>query len=105
MEGAAAALQAYQPISAEDGLEVADSQQAEAVRSLGAMEAAAHQQLQSAPAVMGSATALQDLVLQQQQPGEQQQQQPQLQHLPSLSDSAVGAALRDAVAETVGVNA
>jgi hypothetical protein len=53
---------------------------------------------------MGSATALQDLVLQQQQPGEQQQQ-PQLQHLPSMSDTAMGAALRDAVAETVGVNA
>jgi hypothetical protein len=53
---------------------------------------------------MGSATALHDLVLQQQQPGEQQQQ-PQLQHLPSMSDTAMGAALRDAVAETVGVNA
>jgi hypothetical protein len=52
---------------------------------------------------MGSATALQDLVLQAQQPG--QQQQPQLQHLPSMSDTAMGAALRDAVAETVGVNA
>jgi hypothetical protein len=101
---AAAALSAYQPVSADDSLEVADSQQAEAVRSLGALEAAAHQQLQSAPAVMGSATALQDLVLQAQQPG-QQQQQPQLQHLPSISDSAMGAALRDAVAETVGVNA
>jgi len=103
VEGAAAALQAYQPISAEDGLEVADSQQVEAVRSLDSLEAAAHQQLQSAPAVMGSATALHDLVLQQQQPG--QQQQPQLQHLPSLSDSAMGAALRESVAETVGVNA
>lgn len=104
MESAAAALAAYQPISAEDSLEVGESQQAEAVRSLGALEAAAHQQLQSAPAVMGSATALHDLVLQQQQPGEQQQQQ-QLQHLPSMSDTAMGAALRDAVAETVGVNA
>jgi hypothetical protein len=104
MESAAAALAAYQPISAEDSLEVGESQQAEAVRSLGALEAAAHQQLQSAPAVMGSATALHDLVLQQQQPGEQQQQ-PQLQHLPSMSDTAMGAALRDAVAETVGVNA
>jgi hypothetical protein len=102
MESAAAALAAYQPISAEDSLEVGESQQAEAVRSLGALEAAAHQQLQSAPAVMGSATALQDLVLQQQQPS---QQQPQLQHLPSMSDTAMGAALRDAVAETVGVNA
>jgi hypothetical protein len=104
MESAAAALAAYQPISAEDSLEVGESQQAEAVRSLGALEAAAHQQLQSAPAVMGSATALQDLVLQQQQPGEQQQQ-PQLQHLPSMSDTAMGAALRDAVSATVGVNA
>jgi hypothetical protein len=104
MESAAAALAAYQPISADDSLEVGESQQAEAVRSLGALEAAAHQQLQSAPAVMGSATALHDLVLQQQQPGEQQQQ-PQLQHLPSMSDTAMGAALRDAVAETVGVNA
>jgi hypothetical protein len=104
MESAAAALAAYQPISADDSLEVGESQQAEAVRSLGALEAAAHQQLQSAPAVMGSATALQDLVLQQQQPGEQQQQ-PQWQHLPSMSDTAMGAALRDAVAETVGVNA
>lgn len=102
---AAEALAAYQPISADDSLEVGESQQAEAVRSLGALEAAAHQQLQSAPAVMGSATALHDLVLQQ-QPGEhQQQQQPQLQHLPSMSDTAMGAALRDAVAETVGVNA
>lgn len=101
---AAEALAAYQPISAEDSLEVGESQQAEAVRSLGALEAAAHQQLQSAPAVMGSATALHDLVLQQQQqPGEHQQQQ--LQHLPSMSDTAMGAALRDAVAETVGVNA
>lgn len=106
VQSAAAALAAYQPISADDSLEVAESQQAEAVRSLGALEAAAHQQLQHAPAVMGSATALQDLVLQQQQqPGEQQQQQPQLQHLPSMSDTAMGAALRDAVAETVGVNA
>lgn len=104
MESAAAALAAYQPISAEDSLEVGESQQAEAVRGLGALEAAAHQQLQSAPAVMGSATALQDLVLQQQQPGEQQQQ-PQLQHLPSMSDTAMGAALRDAVSATVGVNA
>jgi len=102
LEGAAAAaLQAYQPISAEDGLEVADSQQVEAVRSLDSLEAAAHQQLQSAPAVMGSATALHDLVLQQQQLGGQ----PQLQHLPSLSDSAVGVALREAVAESVGVSA
>jgi hypothetical protein len=102
---AAEALSAYQPISADDSLEVGESQQAEAVRSLGALEAAAHQQLQSAPAVMGSATALHDLVLQQQQQGEHQQQQPQLQHLPSMSDTAMGAALRDAVAETVGVNA
>jgi hypothetical protein len=54
---------------------------------------------------MGSASALHDLVLQQQQQPGQQQQQPQLQHLPSLSDTAMGAALRDAVAETVGVNA
>jgi hypothetical protein len=48
---------------------------------------------------MGSATALHNLIEQQQQ----QQPQPQagLQHQPSLSDSAMGSALREAVAETV----
>jgi hypothetical protein len=40
---------------------------------------------------MGGASALQDLV----------QQQQQLQHQQSLGDSAMGAALRDAVAESV----
>jgi hypothetical protein len=50
------------------------------------------QQLESGPAVMGGATALQEQL---------QQQQPQLQHQQSLGDSAMGAALRDAVSEAV----
>jgi hypothetical protein len=111
---AAAALSAYQPISAGDGLEVADdhARQVQALRGLGPLEAAVHEQLQSAPAVMGGHSALEDLIAQQRQPVEahQQQQQQQLgqqqlHHMPSLSDSAIGAALRDAVGEAVGANA
>jgi hypothetical protein len=92
VEAAAAALNSYQPISADDALEVSDSAQVEAVRQLGSLEASMQQQLEAGPAVMGGASALQDLV---------QQQQLQLQHQRSLGDSAMGAALRDAVAESV----
>lgn len=113
-EAAAAALQSYQPISADDALQVADSQQVEAVKQLGALEASVHQQLHSNPAVMGSAAALQDLIAHQQQPTDSSAAaatgaaaaavaHPQLQHLHSLSESAMGAALRDAVAEPVQV--
>lgn len=94
VQAAEAALTSYQPISADDALEVSESQQVEAVKQLGSLEASLHQQMQSGPAVMGSATALHDLI-------EQQQQPPSLQHQQSLSDSAMGGALRDAVAETV----
>jgi hypothetical protein len=99
VEAAEAALAAYQPISADDSLEVADSQQVEAVKQLGGLEASLHQQLHSGPAVMGSATALHHLVEQQQHT--EQQQRPSLQHQQSLSDTAMGSALREAVAETV----
>lgn len=101
VEAAEAALTAYQPISANDALEVSDSQQVEAVKHLGSLEATLHQQLQSGPAVMGSASALHGLLEQQQQQQQLSQQQPSLQHQQSLSDSAMGSALRDAVAETV----
>jgi hypothetical protein len=107
-EAAAAALQSYQPISADDALQVADSQQVEALKQLGALEASVHQQLHNNPAVMGSAAALQDLIAQQQQQADTSAAaaaaaHPQLQHLHSLSDSAMGAALRDAVAEPLQV--
>lgn len=81
VQAAEAALTSYQPISADDALEVSESQQVEAVKQLGSLEASLHQQMQSGPAVMGSATALHDLI-------EQQQQPPSLQHQQSLSDSA-----------------
>jgi hypothetical protein len=90
VEAAAAALNSYQPISADDALEVSDSAQVEAVRQLGSLEASMQQHLEAGPAVMGGASALHELV-----------QQPQLQHQQSLGDSAMGAALRDAVAESV----
>jgi len=87
-------------------VQVGESQQVEAVKQLDALEASVHQRLHSSPAVMGSAAALQDLIAQQQQPVDSSAAaaagagaaHPQLQHLHSLSDSAMGAALRDAIA-------
>eukprot|EP00879_Flechtneria_rotunda_P000742 GHRR01000862.1.p1 GENE.GHRR01000862.1~~GHRR01000862.1.p1 ORF type:complete len:642 (+),score=246.10 GHRR01000862.1:97-2022(+) len=74
-----AALQSYQPITADtEGLA---SRSQTAAKQLGEMslEASLQQQLQSRPAVMGSATSLQDVI---------EQQQPQQ----SLTDAAMGAA-------------
>jgi hypothetical protein len=77
---AAAGLESYQPISAADGLEVVPD----------GVEAAAEVQLTSAPGVMGSPDALEALL-----------QEAQLQRQPSMSDTAMGMALRDAVTQAV----
>jgi hypothetical protein len=85
---AVAALDSYQPVSAADGMEVVpDGPEAAAA---GGVEAAAEAQLSSAPGVMGSAESLESLL-----------REPHLQHQPSLSDTAMGMALRDAVTQAV----